>query len=84
MTPAHEIIEAFTRRLQEAFGFETTLDTTLCREIQAKIYGRSFDLRDEADYQAFLDAGGHSDDGCPKVCAIAAMVTAETLQNLSR
>jgi C_GCAxxG_C_C family probable redox protein len=84
MTPAHEIIEAFTRRLQEAFGFETALDTTLCREIQAKIYGRSFDLRDEANYQAFLDAGGHSDDGCPKVCAIAAMVTVETLQNLSR
>jgi C_GCAxxG_C_C family probable redox protein len=84
MTPAHEIITAFTRRLQEVFGFETALDTTLCREIQAKIYGRSFDLRDETDYQAFLDAGGHSDDGCPKVCAIAAMVTAEALQALSR
>ncbi|KON29588.1 hypothetical protein AC480_02875 [miscellaneous Crenarchaeota group archaeon SMTZ1-55] len=83
MKPANAIIEAFKRRLQLAFGFETPLDSTLCWDIQEKIYGRHFDLTDPTDYQAFLAEGGHDDDGCPKVCAIAAMVTAETLQALS-
>ncbi len=84
MPPAHKLITAFQQRLQQAFGFETPLTTTLCQEIQTQIYGRSFALWDATDYQAFLDAGGHSDTGCPKVCAIAATVTAETLQALLR
>jgi C_GCAxxG_C_C family probable redox protein len=83
MKPANMIIETFKQRLQLAFGFETPLDSTLCWDIQEKIYGRHFDLRNQTDYQAFLDAGGHDDDGCPKVCAIAAMVTAETLRELA-
>ncbi len=82
MTPAYELIATFQQRLHQAFGFETALTTTLCQEIQTKIYGRSFNLQDAMDYHAFLDAGGHSDAGCPKVCAIAAMVTAEILRAL--
>jgi len=82
MTAAHKLITAFQQRLQQAFGFETALTTTLCQEIQTQIYGRSFNLQNATDYHAFLDAGGHSDTGCPKVCAIAAMVTAEILQAL--
>ena len=83
MTPANVIIEAFQRRLQQEFGFAKPLDSTLCWAIQEKIYGRHFDLRDKTEYQAFLDVGGHDDDGCPKVCAIAAMVAAETLWALA-
>jgi C_GCAxxG_C_C family probable redox protein len=83
MKPANEIIEKFKQRLQREFGFETPLNSTICRDIQEKIYGRPFDLRDEKDYQAFLDAGGHSEEGCPKVCAVAAMVTADKLRELS-
>ena len=83
MKPANEIIEAFKQRLQIEFGFEKPLNSTLCRDIHEKIYGRPFNLRDENDHQAFLDAGGHDEEGCPKVCAVAAMVTAEKLRNLS-
>jgi len=83
MKPANEIIEEFKQRLQMEFGFEKSLDSTICWDIQEKIYGRHFDLRDEKDHQAFLDAGGHEDEGCPKVCAVAAMVTAEKLRDLS-
>lgn len=83
MKPANEIIEAFKQRLQIEFGFEKPLNSTLCRDIHEKIYGRPFNLRDEKDHQAFLDAGGHDEEGCPKVCAVAAMVTAEKLRNLS-
>ena len=39
-------------------------------------------MTDPDDYQAFLDAGGHSETGCPKVCGIAAQVTAEKLMEL--
>ncbi|NIU83513.1 MAG: hypothetical protein GWN64_08585, partial [Candidatus Thorarchaeota archaeon] len=49
------------------------------QEIQERIYGRSFDIRDPVDRQAFYDAGGHSDEGCYKVCGIAAEVTAKKL-----
>jgi len=83
MKPANDIIEEFKQRLQMEFGFEESLNSTLCRDIQEKVYGRSFDLRDEKGHQAFLDAGGHNEDGCPKVCAVAAMVTAEKLRDLS-
>ena len=43
------------------------------------IYGRSFDLANKVDYQAFLDAGGHGDTGCPKVCGIAAQISADEI-----
>ena len=69
----------FQQELQARFGFAEPLATTLCREIQARIYGRAFDLADPAGLQAFLDAGGHSPEGCPKVCAVAARVAAEQL-----
>jgi C_GCAxxG_C_C family probable redox protein len=79
MIPANEIIESFKTRLQQEFRFNIPLSSTLCLEIQEKIYGRSFDLRNSHDYQLFLDSGGHSDQGCPKVCAVAAEVTVEKL-----
>ena len=36
-------------------------------------------MTDKDDYQAFLDAGGHGDNGCLKVCGIAAEVAAEKI-----
>ncbi|MBN2336616.1 C-GCAxxG-C-C family protein [Candidatus Bathyarchaeota archaeon] len=82
MKPANEIVDEFKDRLRREFGFEKPLESTICRDIQERIYGRGFDLNDPGDYPAFLEAGGHGDDGCPKVCGIAAMVTAEKLQKL--
>ena len=82
MVPSYEIIKMFQQRLKETFGFTEPLDTTICRDIQRRIYGEGFDLTDPVSYKAFLDAGGHSDQGCPLVCAVAAEVTAEKLVEL--
>ena len=77
-----EICDGFQEKLLEEFGFEEPLASTLCREIQEKIYGRPFNLWEREDYEAFLEAGGHSDEGCYKVCGIAAEVAAERLLEL--
>lgn len=82
MVPSDEIIREFQLRLQETFGFMEPLDNTICRDIQMRIYGESYDLTDPVSYKAFLDAGGHGDQGCPLVCAVAAEVTAEKILEL--
>jgi hypothetical protein len=82
MVPSDETIKEFQKRLQETFGFAEPLDNTICRDIQWRIYGESFDLTDPVSYKAFLEAGGHGDRGCPLVCAVAAEVTAEKLMEL--
>jgi C_GCAxxG_C_C family probable redox protein len=79
MAPALDLSRRFQQALQAAFGFDQPLETTLCRDIHTRIYGRAFDLTDKADYERFLTAGGHSEDGCPKVCAVAARTAAEFL-----
>jgi C_GCAxxG_C_C family probable redox protein len=84
MVPAKEIIDGFKRRLQADFGFKEPLETTICWDIQKRIYGRSFNLNDPQDYKEFLESGGHGDEGCPKVCAVAAEVTAEKLIDLTK
>ena len=78
---ADEMCTEFQRRLEREFAFGEPLRSTLCSEIQAKIYGRSFDLRDTGQREAFLAAGGHSDEGCFRVCGVAAEVSAERLLN---
>jgi len=76
---ANEICDEFKRRLEEEFEFGEPLESTLCREIQTRIFGRSFDIRDPEEREAFLAAGGHSDGGCYRVCGIAAEVAAERI-----
>jgi hypothetical protein len=68
--------------LKNEFNFSKPLFSTLCKDIQEGIYGRSFDLNNPEDYHLFLNAGGHSIQGCPKVCSIATVVTAKKLQEL--
>jgi len=77
-----EVRNKFMKELKAQFGFKKELESTLCRPIQEKIYGRSYNLADDKDRQAFLDAGGHSETGCPKVCGIAAQVVAEKIMEL--
>ncbi len=79
MVPALALSRRFQQEIQAQFGFSAPLDTTLCREIHTRIYGRAFDLTDPEGLRAFLEAGGHSPQGCPKVCAVAAQVAAEHL-----
>jgi C_GCAxxG_C_C family probable redox protein len=82
MVPANDVVDEFKARLQREFGFKKPLESTICRDIQRSIYGRGYDLSKPEDYKAFLDAGGHGDLGCPKVCAVAAEVAAEKIQAL--
>ncbi len=79
MDSAVKMSARFKEEMKEQFGFGGKLQNTLCRHIQTMVYGKSFDLTNREEYQAFLDAGGHSDNGCPKVCGIAAQVGAEEL-----
>ncbi|MFP3951732.1 MAG: C-GCAxxG-C-C family (seleno)protein [Candidatus Bathyarchaeia archaeon] len=82
MGPANDIADEFMSRLDREFDFDEPLNTTLCRDIQERIYGRSFDIRIPEERQAFLDAGGHSDEGCYKVCGVAAEIAARKLGKL--
>lgn len=50
----------------------------LCKEVQTKVFGRSFDLLNEREYKAFEEAGAHIDK-CPSVVAKTAGWTAEIL-----
>jgi len=79
MEPSIEMRALFREELNKQFGFKEEVESTLCRHIQEKIYGRSFDLSNEEGRQAFEDAGGHSETGCPKVCGIAAQLAAEKI-----
>lgn len=84
MEPSADLIAKFKEELKNQFGFEGELDGTLCRQIHEKIYGRPFDMTDPDDYQEFLDAGGHSDSGCLKVCGVAAQVGAEKILEITQ
>jgi C_GCAxxG_C_C family probable redox protein len=83
MKPSGELITTFQKQLQDTFKFDKPLENTICKYIQKRIYGKSFDLTDPDSYKAFLDAGGHEDKGCPLVCAVAAEVTAEKILELT-
>lgn len=52
----------------------------LCPQIQTRIYGRSFNLQDPSDWEAFEKAGAHTDPTkCLGVVRNAARWTLETL-----
>ena len=76
---AQAVIEDFKAALQARFAITSPLSTTLCRDIQTQIFGRFFEMANDEDRQAFLDAGGHADNKCPLVCATAAEVAARKI-----
>ena len=82
MPPSIEVLTRFREELKKQFGFKEELESTLCRDIQERVFGRSFYLADDEERRAFLDAGGHSETGCPRVCGIAAQVAAEKILEL--
>ncbi len=84
MKHAINICGRFREELNSQLGFEHRLTSSLCKDIQRSIYGRSFDMTNKEDYQAFLDAGGHGDEGCLRVCAIAAQVAAEKILDIMK
>ncbi len=64
------------KRLAERF--EEEFGGTICRDIQTRVFGRSFNLRDREDFQRFEEAGGH-EDKCPEVVGKAARMAVEII-----
>ncbi|MDI6814859.1 MAG: C-GCAxxG-C-C family protein [Dehalococcoidales bacterium] len=83
MEPSREICDRFREELKKRFGFKGELESTLCKDIQQKIFGKSFKMWTKEGLQEFLDAGGRSKTaGCPVVCEIAAQLAAEKIIKL--
>ncbi|MGQ9639785.1 MAG: C-GCAxxG-C-C family protein [Candidatus Bathyarchaeia archaeon] len=59
-------------RFMEEYG------SVICKDVQKKIMGRSFNLWDPKDYEEFEKAGGHTDK-CPDVVGKVAKWTVEIL-----
>ena len=77
---ARDITDNFKEELQKQYGFDKALETVLCPDVQKKVFGRSFDLWKES--KELSEAGGQGDNGCTKVCAIAAQVAAEKILDI--
>jgi C_GCAxxG_C_C family probable redox protein len=75
----YALSEEFMHRLEKEYDMKTPLPSTLCRDLQLAIYGRSWNLADPAQRTDFINSGGHGDAGCLKVCGIAAEVAAEMI-----
>jgi len=72
--PVHELSKRLYDRFIEEYGAPT------CRKVQARIFGRSFDLWDDDEVQLFLDMGGH-EDKCPSVVGNVAKWVCEILED---
>lgn len=53
--------------------FLSAFGTIICRDIQTKIFGRPYYLRDPEEFKKFEEAGAHRDK-CPEVVAKAAQM----------
>lgn len=67
-----EIGEILYQRFIEEYG------SILCKDIQKKIFGRSYNLRDSQDKNIFEKAGGHKDK-CPSVVGKSCSWTARII-----
>ena len=68
--------QKMAKRLYDRFTEE--YGSCICHDVQTKEFGRAFDLWDPADFQAFLEAGGHTDK-CPDVVGKTARWAAEII-----
>ncbi len=64
--------------------FKEKIGHTICSEIHKIRYGRAFRLYVPKESEAFHNMGGHSREGCPEVCGIAARIAAEVILDLKR
>ncbi|RLG03824.1 MAG: hypothetical protein DRN61_04145 [Thaumarchaeota archaeon] len=69
----YRLVREYHKRFVEELG------SCICKEIQERKYGRSFDLTDPKEYEEFVKAGAHSPSGCPEVCGKAARIAAELI-----
>ena len=72
------LVFKYTRQLYDKFVKE--YGSSLCCDVQKKIFGRSYVLLDKQEYEAFEKAGAHVDK-CTSVAGNAAKWTAEIILN---
>ncbi|MFC1494079.1 C-GCAxxG-C-C family protein [Thermodesulfobacteriota bacterium] len=71
---AMEVSGVFCKKFQDRYG------SIICPDVQEKLFGRSFNLQDPSDWNAFIDAGGHTDSSkCMSVVGHAARWVLEVL-----
>jgi C_GCAxxG_C_C family probable redox protein len=62
--------------------FEQEYGSILCPQIQSRIFGRAFNHREPADWEAFIAAGAHSDPSkCMNIVGNAVQWTMEILMD---
>ncbi len=62
--------------------FREQVGHSICAEIHKIRFGRAYHLYDPEEAKAFHEAGGHSRNGCPDVCGIAARTAADIILRL--
>ncbi len=70
------LVFKYTKKLYDTFIEE--YGSSLCCGVQEKLFGRSYNLYDKIDYEAFEKAGAHVDK-CPRVAGNVARWTAEII-----
>lgn len=70
------LVFKYTKKLYDRFIEE--YGSPLCCGVQEKLFGRSYNLYDKIDYEAFEKAGAHVDK-CPRVAGNVARWTAEII-----
>jgi len=70
------LVFKYTKLLYDKFMKE--YGSPLCRDVQTKLFGRSYNLMDKKEYEAFEKAGAHVDK-CPSVAGNTARWTAEII-----
>ena len=76
MRESNRLARELQRRFVEEYG------SCICREVQERIFGRSFNFRDPKEIEEFDRAGGHKDK-CPMVVAKTARHAVEILLEAS-
>ena len=82
MDHAQGVVDTFKAGVEARYKLASALQSTLCPEVQTRLYGRSFTFTEPADRKAFIESGGHSPDGCAAICAIAAEAAARKILDL--
>jgi len=76
--PERTRFESFKLAHKLAERYEKEYGSLICKDVQTKLMGRSFNLLIPEEYQAFLAAGGH-DDKYPAVVGKTARMAVELL-----
>lgn len=74
---AHIMAKALMEKFNREYG------SHICKAIHEKIFGRTFDLRDELEREAFEKSGAHVDKCTTVVGTAAAWATELILEELS-